>query len=404
MQNTPNIVQIESATVPKSPVEPRPTQNTGLSAVIGLLLAGAIAYLIEYVDDRLRAPEDIERILKLPVIGYIGDMRNAQKAIDDIHVVHYPRSPAAEAFRSLRTNLEFTNVDSSLTRILVTSPGPGEGKTTVSTNLAAIIAQGEKRVLLIDADLRKPKIHSIFGISNRVGLTTLFRGQIPLKSVMRQVEGIDGLNIITSGILPPNPSELLASAKMDQILQEAGREVDVIILDSPPSLVADFQVLATKVDGVVLVIQPGYTHAEVAISTLERLNRVNAKILGIVLNKTPNGGHHEYYYPYKYDQGYYQRNEDPKLPIERQRVKLSPPSRLQEAHRGPAKTTQRPYSDKQPPAYVYIPPKDAPDFLKTYQGGIRIVSPNGSKKRTQSRTKYDTWYIGQSDNPEDDQP
>ncbi len=414
LQNTPNIVQIESAVVPALPIQPRPMETTGLGAAVGLLLAGAIAYLIEYIDDRIRTPEDIERILKLPVIGHIGDLRNGQNGVENIHVVHHPRSPAAEAFRSLRTNLEFTNVDSSLTRILVTSPGPGEGKTTVSTNLAVIIAQGGKRVLLIDADLRKPKIHSIFGVSNRVGLTTLFRGQIPLRSIMHQVEGTDGLYILTSGRLPPNPSELLASAKMDQILHEADREVDVIILDSPPSLVTDFQVLAAKTDGVFLVIQPGYTHAEVALSTLEQLNRVNAKILGIVLNKIKNGGHYHYYYRHKYDQVYYHENEAPRLPTKRQRENLLPSSQSQEAHSGSEvylgsiKTVHRFYSRKQRQDYMYMPSEDVPSSYtvitrpNTYEDATQMVSPNGSKRRTRSRDEFDTWYFRQANNQEGD--
>lgn len=397
LQNTPNIVPIEYAIAPASPIQPRPVQNTGLSAIVGLLLAGAIAYLIEYLDDRIRTPEDIERILKLPVIGYIGNMQNAQNGNNNIHVTHYPRSPAAEAFRSLRTNLEFTNVDGALSKILVTSPGPGEGKTTVSTNLAAIIAQGGKRVLLIDADLRKPRLHSIFGVSNRVGLTTLFRGQIPLKSVIHQVEGTDGFYILTSGKLPPNPSELLASARMDLILREASREVEVIILDSPPSLVADFQVLAAKVDGVFLVIQPGSTHANMALSTLERLSRVNAKILGIVLNKIPSGSQYNSYYPYKYDRDYYSQNEEPKSQVERQRPSALQPQEVHsdpEVYRGAIKTNQRSYPSKQSQRYIYIPPADVPSpdansKPKTYQESIRLVSPSGSKKRTQSRTDFD---------------
>lgn len=400
LQNTPNIVQIEAATPPASPVQPRPMQNTGLSAFAGLLLAGAIAYLIEYIDDRIRTPEEIGRLLKLPVIGYIGDMRNIEKGTKDVHVVHYPRSPVAEAFRSLRTNLEFANVDNTVTKLLITSPSPGEGKTTVSTNLAAIIAQGGKRVLLIDADLRKPRLHSIFGISNRVGLTTLFRGQIPLKSVMRPVEGADGLYILTSGKLPPNPSELLASAKMDHILLEASREVEVIILDSPPSLVSDFQVLAAKVDGVFLVVQPGFTHAGAALSTQEQLNRVNAKILGIVLNKIPNSSNYHYYYPYKYNRDYYQQNENSKLPVEGQFVSVSPPSPLQAAHddleiyRGSIKTMQRSYSRKQSKRYIDISPEDVPSpnvrpKPKTYQDSVRITSPNNSKKRTHLRGDFD---------------
>jgi capsular exopolysaccharide synthesis family protein len=292
LQNTPNVVSIETAVVPTNPVRPKPVTNTGLSAVVGLLLAGGIAFLIEYLDDTIRTPEDIERILKLPVIGYIGNIDVGQGEAVDLHVLMHPRSPISEAFRSLRTNLEFTNVDRALKKILVTSAGPSEGKTMVAVNLAAIIAQGGKRVLLIDADMRRPRIHSIFGISNRVGLSTLFRGNMTVRSVMRAVEGLENVFIITSGNLPPNPTELLASTKMDHILQEASQDVDVIIVDSPPSIVADFQVLATKLDGVLMVVQPGNTRADAAFAMLEQLGRVDGSMLGVVLNKIPRDSYH----------------------------------------------------------------------------------------------------------------
>jgi len=416
LQNTPNVVQIEAAVAPAFPVRPRPLINTGLGAMVGLLLTSGIAYLIDYIDDKIRTPEDIEHILKLPVIGYIGDMPSAQNMIQ---VINYPRSPAAEAFRSLRTNLEFTNVDSSLTRILVTSPGPGEGKTTISTNLAAIIAQGGKRVLLIDADLRRPRIHSIFGISNRVGLTTLFRGQMPLKSVMHQLEGTEGLYIVTSGKLPPNPTELLGSAKMDQILEEASREVDVIILDSPPSLVADFQVLAAKVDGVFLVIQPGYTHADVALSTQERLNRVNAKILGVVLNKISHGSHYYggyYHYSHAYGQDYYQSNEEPKLQAASRPIILLPPSPAQEeqeqpvteVYLGPVKPPLKLDFDKQPQGSVFIPSEEVlrspnPITKPRSPDAFGTVPPNAAGKVTPFMADLDTWYISPADDDEGQQ-
>jgi succinoglycan biosynthesis transport protein ExoP len=330
LQNTPNVVQIESAMMPSSPVRPRPIMNTALGAMIGLILAGGITFLIEYIDDTIRTPDDIERILNLPVIGYIGDMSDGQETVDDLHVVRRPRSPISEAFRSLRTNLEFTNVDKTLNKILVTSSGPGEGKTTIAANLAAIIAQSGKSVLLIDADMRRPRIHTMFGLSNRAGLSALFRGGASVRSVMKPVNGVDGVYVITSGNLPPNPTELLASARMDQILHEAGREVDMIIVDSPPSLVADFQVLSTKLDGVVLIIQPGHTHADAAFATLEQLRRVKARTLGVVLNKIPRNsyyyGGYNYYYPYKRGGSYYQHDElQPQLP--EQPAPMLPPSR-----------------------------------------------------------------------------
>lgn len=356
LQNTPNVVQIEAAIVPARPIRPRPVMNTGLGAVVGLLLAGSIAFLIEYLDDTIRTSEDIERILKLPVIGYIGDINVGQNEAVDLHVLKHPRSPVSEAFRSLRTNLEFTNVDQALNKILVTSSGPSEGKTMVAVNLAAIIAQGGKRVLLIDADMRRPRIHSIFGITNRVGLSTLFRGNMTVRSVMRAVDGLENVFIITSGSLPPNPTELLASAKMDYILQEASRDVDMIIVDSPPSIVADYQVLAAKLDGVLLVVQPGVAHADAASAMLEQLGRVNAHTLGIVLNKIPRNsyyysGYHHYYYPYKYGE-YYRQEEDarPLLQVENQPVKLLPQTEAQ-------------------PVEIYMPQDDA---LEKFQVGLPI--------------------------------
>jgi succinoglycan biosynthesis transport protein ExoP len=370
LQNTPNVVQIEAAIVPARPVRPRPVTNTGLGAVVGLLLAGGIAFLIEYLDDTIRTSEDIERILKLPVIGYIGDINVGQNEVVDLHVLKHPRSPVSEAFRSLRTNLEFTNVDRALNKILVTSSGPSEGKTMIAVNLAAIIAQGGKRVLLIDADMRRPRIHSIFGISNRVGLSTLFRGNMTARSVMRAVDDLENVFIITSGSLPPNPTELLASAKMDYILQEASRDVDMIIVDSPPSIVADYQVLATKLDGVLLVVQPGVTHADAASAMLEQLERVNAHTLGIVLNKIPRnsyyyGGYHHYYYPHKYGE-YYQQEEgaQPQLQAANQPVKLLPQTEAQPVEiYMPQDVGLEKFQVDSPvreQVYVYSPPRDIP--------------------------------------------
>ncbi|MBI5295055.1 MAG: polysaccharide biosynthesis tyrosine autokinase [Chloroflexi bacterium] len=305
LQNTPNVVQIEAASAPTQPVRPIPLKTTGLAAVVGLFLAGGIAFLIEYLDDTLRTPEDVERVLALPIMGYIGDIRAAREAVDG-HVMKHPRSPVSEAFRSLRTNLEFAKVDRPLNKILVASSGPGEGKTTVATNLAASMAQSGRRVLLIDADLRRPRIHTIFGIPNRLGLSSLFRGNPGVRSAMQSVEGMPNLFVIPSGKLPPNPTELLASTRMDHILEEASREVDVIVVDSPPSLVADYQVLATKMDGVILVIRPGATRVDAAAAMLEHLGRVNARILGVVLNRIQS---HNFYYPYKRGGYYYQKDD-----------------------------------------------------------------------------------------------
>jgi capsular exopolysaccharide synthesis family protein len=360
LQNTPNVVQIESATVPGSPVRPKPVTNTGLAAVVGLFLAGGIAFLVEYLDDTVRTPEDVERILSLPIIGYVGDIKIGQGEVVDGHVLKHPRSPVSEGFRSLRTNLEFANVDHPLNKILVASSGPSEGKTTVATNLAIIIAQGGKRVLLIDADMRRPRIHSIFGIPNRMGLSSLFRGNTAVRSVMQAVAGMDNLFVIPSGKLPPNPTELLASARMDRILEEASREVDVIVVDCPPSLVADYQVLATKMDGVIMIVRPGFTHADAAAAMLEQLGRVNARTVGVVLNRIQQ--HHSYYYPYK-GGGYYNQQSlesQPALQVDNSHIRESLPQAKSQPAELPVQKVEAPVQLRQVPAAQNVITKPRP--------------------------------------------
>ena len=302
LQNTPNVVPIEPATTPEKPIRPRVLVNTALAGVVGLMLAVGFVFLKEYLDDTLKTPEEIKNVLDLTTIGYIAEMKYADESKEELYVARQPRSPVSEAFRALRTNLEFAGVDEPIKTILVTSPGPGEGKTTIAANLAAIIAQGGKRVILIDADLRKPRIHRILGIPNRVGLSDVFRGQLDLQSAIHSFDGADGLSVITSGSLPPNPAELLGSAKMIQILEELKGQADVVVIDCPPSLVADAQVLAAKVDAVLLVIYPGHTHMDAAKATLEQLGRANAKVAGAILNRIPRergyyyGGYRYHYY------------------------------------------------------------------------------------------------------------
>ena len=314
-QNTPNVVQVEPATVPGSPISPRPFQKAGLAAAIGLMLAAGIAFLIEYLDDTLKTMDDVERVLQLPVVGYIAEIQYESGSDESLYVTRQPRSPVSEAFRLLRTNLEFAGVDRPIRRLLVTSAGPSEGKTTVSVNLAAIIAQGGKRVVIVDADLRRPKVHRFLGLSNKVGLSDLFRGVAANRLVSQTIDNLDMVSVLTSGSLPPNPTELLGSVRMEQILEEAEKDADVIIIDSPPSLVADVQVLAAKVDGVILVVHPGNTHSDAALATLEMLNRAGARTVGVVLNRIPRDradyyGGYRHYSPYYAGYHYYSGSDD----------------------------------------------------------------------------------------------
>jgi polysaccharide biosynthesis transport protein len=309
LQNSQSIDQIQVAEVPKSPIRPQPLPSALVGGVIGLILAAGIVFLIEYLDDTLKVPEDIDRILDLPLIGYIAEMETNNTDGAEVYVSRQPRSPVSEAFRSLRTNLEFAGVDNPLRIILVTGAEAGDGKTTIATNLAAIFAQGGKRVVLLDCDLRRPHVHRFFGIQNRVGLTDLFRDGPDLEAVTQYViSNSTPLSVITSGSLPPNPAELLGSHKMDHILAEIANHADVIVLDSPPSIVSDAQVLAAKADGVLMVVQPGKTHIGSARATCEQLERAGARVVGAVFNRIPrNRSYH--YGGYKYYSPYY-RNSD----------------------------------------------------------------------------------------------
>ena len=287
LQDTPNVVQIEPALAPTNPIKPRPLQNTILGGIAGLMVAAGGVFLIDYLDDTLKTPEDAERITGLSVIGFIAEMQSDNGKGENLYVTKEPRSPISEAFRSLRTNLEFSGVDKPIKTIIVTSPGPGEGKTTVAANLAAIISHGGKRVLLLDTDLRRPSVHKVMRMPNKVGLSNVFRGNLRLQEVMQVVENSDGFNVITSGSLPPNPTELLGSAKMLQILDELEKLEDVVIIDCPPALVPDAQVLAAKVDGVLVVIQPGHTHIDSTRATIKQLKRAEANLIGVVFNRIP---------------------------------------------------------------------------------------------------------------------
>ncbi len=304
LQNTPNVVQIEAASIPTSPAQPQPFRTSLLAGAVGLMLMAGIAFLIEYLDDTLKSTADIESHLGLPVIGYIVVMNVSTKSDEAVYVATQPRSQVSEAYRALRTNLEFAAVNQPLRTLLVTSPGPGEGKTTTATNLAEIIAQGERSVTLLDADLRNPRVHRLLSLPNKAGLSDLFRGNPELQSVKQTGEGNTNIAVITSGDLPPNPAELLGSTRMDQILDEIRSATDMIIIDTPPAMVSDATILSAKVDGVILVIQSGKTKIANARAALEQLNRAEARVLGVVLNRIPRN-RADYYGGYQYYSKYY---------------------------------------------------------------------------------------------------
>jgi capsular exopolysaccharide synthesis family protein len=204
---------------------------------------------------------------------------------DHLITVADPRSPVSEAYRTLRTNLDFSSLDKPIKTMLVTSAGPEEGKSTVLANLAVTTAQAGRRVILVDCDLRRPTLHNIFNLKNDVGLTTMVVDDAAMESPPLRDTGVEGLQLVSSGPLPPNPSELLGSRRMEEIIAALLERADVVLFDAPPVVaVTDAAVLATKVDGVLLVVNAGGTKRDYARTAKARLEKVNANLLGAVLN------------------------------------------------------------------------------------------------------------------------
>ena len=220
----------------------------------------------------------------------------------ELITLNNPKSPSAEAYRTLRTNIQFSNVDGNLQTICVTSSGPGEGKTTTVTNLAETFAQAGNRVLIIDADLRRPRVHKVFKLSNHKGLTNVLANQYSIDDVT-QVTGTE-VTVITSGPIPPNPSELLGSQKMKDIIIQLKQLYDVIIIDAPPvGMVTDAAILSTIVDGTILVVASGKTEVDGAKRAKQLLENVGARIVGVVMTMIPvsKKGYYGYQY-YSYEE------------------------------------------------------------------------------------------------------
>lgn len=219
-----------------------------------------------------------------------------------------PKSPVAEAYRTLRTNIQFSCIDKKVKTIVVTSAGPGEGKSTVASNLAVSITQADKKVLFIDCDLRKPKIHTFFRMRNGEGLTNILVKDLDYKEAINKINYIENFHVLTAGPIPPNPSELLGSKKMKGFIEKVKDEYDMVILDAPPvGMVTDAAILSTIVDGTIFVCAVGEANIEATKVAKNLLDKVNANILGVVLNKVPvkGGGYYKYHYYNYYNYEYY---------------------------------------------------------------------------------------------------
>src|SRR5262245_43909545 len=281
---------VQDAIQPDSPASPRPLFNTAIAAALALLLTVAAAFLWERFDDRIKSPEDLEEATGLAVIGLIAQMPGdrARKPFYRLATLLYPRSPAAEAFRTVRTNVEFAGLDRGLRTIVVTSSLPGEGKTVVAGNLAVAFAQAGRRVLLVDADLRRPGVAPLFGLSEDQGLTDLVRSDsIQIDTVAQETE-VPNLRVVTSGTIPANPAELLGSRRMELISSRLRDAADILIIDTPPvTAVTHAALTAAKADETVMVLQSHRASKRVVSQGLEALTKVNARIVGAVLNNVP---------------------------------------------------------------------------------------------------------------------
>jgi capsular exopolysaccharide synthesis family protein len=297
---------VDPASPPVDPSSPRVLLNTLLAALIGLMLAFGVAFLMEYLDDTLKSPQDVETITGLPTLGTIIRMKGdeGRSEIYRLATILYPRSPAAEAYRTLRTNIEFASVDSPTRVILITSAIPGEGKTTTAANLAAVFAQTGHATLLVDADLRKPGVHRIFDLPNARGLTDLFRSDDMSVEDVAQPTEQEHLSVITTGPLPPNPAELLRSSRMRAVLERIVGSTEFVVVDSPPlQAVTDAAILSSLVDGTVIVVDAGRTRSGAVRNGREALTKVGARVLGVTLNRMSESMSGDYYY-YDYYGGY----------------------------------------------------------------------------------------------------
>ena len=294
-------VQLELVSGPTfnpTPVQPRPILNYGFAIIAGLAIGCGIAIYKQVSDRSIRNSAMLERTTAAPTVGSIVFDETA--ASNPLIVDGPQKSIRAEAFRQLRTNLEFIDVDKPVQTLVITSSVPNEGKSSTATNLAVIFAEAGKKVLLIEGDLRRPRVAEYLGLEGSIGLTNVLAGQAELTEVL-QTWGRGGLTVLPSGSIPPNPSELLGSRSMTDMLASMTDLFDVILIDSPPLLpVTDAAVLAAHADGAILVVRYGTTtKAQVAIAA-GALKHVGARLLGSVLNMAPAAGVDGYGYGYEY--------------------------------------------------------------------------------------------------------
>lgn len=291
--NAANAISIvEPAVVPANPVAPNPLLNALLAGIFGLLVATGFVLLADYLDDSISGPAAVEDFARMSTLAAIGQMKGDRHGPELYRLVTLlqPRSAVAEAYRTLRSNIEFAAVDAPVRTLLVTSAAPGEGKTITAANLAIVFAQAGRRVVLVDADLRKPGVNQVFGVPNDgLGLTSALKSDEVVPEQIIHATEEERLGVVPTGALPPNPAELLGSQRMRMIAERLRDACDLLIFDSPPlEAVADAAILSSIADGTLMVIHARRSHRGSVRQGRDDLARAGARVLGAVLNGLPD--------------------------------------------------------------------------------------------------------------------
>jgi capsular exopolysaccharide synthesis family protein len=310
-------VLIDEARLPEP--QRKPILALALLGLVGGLGCGVALVLgWDYLDYTIKTPDELERLLDFPMLGVIGSLErfvDVAAETDKLVCLRYPRSPVAEAYRGLRTNIQFSSPDRRITSLLVTSAGPSEGKSLTAANLALALAQAGHHVLLVDSDLRRPTLHKLFGLTNSVGLTSaIIDEEQMVEPYLRDTEQ-PGLRLLPAGPLPPNPAELLGSQRMDSVMSQVSALADIVVYDSPPvGTVADGLVLAPRVDAVLQVVRASTTRRDLVGRGAQAVEQVGGHVLGTILNhvSVEDMG---YYYSYYY-YSYYYREEEVEQPAD----------------------------------------------------------------------------------------
>ena len=295
---------LSEANVPTKPLGRNPIRNAMAGLAIGIVLGIALAFLREYLDDTVKTKDDLEAASGLTAVGIVPSLADWKKReATPLISVMQPRSPAAEAYRSVRTSVEFLSLDQAIGSIQVTSALASEGKTSTLANLAVTFARAGQRVIVLCCDLRRPRVHEFFGLSNRVGFTSVLLGDAPIATAIQKADRELPIGLVASGPLPPNPAELLASKRAVEVIEELDRRCDLLLIDSPPVLpVTDALVISGLVDGVLLVASARSSTKRGVKRASELLHQVDAPLIGSILNGVSSK--HEYGYAYG-DNRYY---------------------------------------------------------------------------------------------------